>query len=221
MPHVRPMVRGRLVEVNGAPFAAAQLGDERARRLGEREFNLSWSDALPPGNRVVAGQWWKPGETGVAAGASLEAGIAKTLGLKLGDTLTYDIGGTRVSAKVTSLRKVDWDSFRVNFFALFAPGVLDALPKTYISAVRADAGNAAWLTALVRAYPNVLVIDVGEILLPGAVDHGSGRPRSRVRVPVHVVGRGAGARSGDRDRPRMNAATTRRCCAPSARASGS
>jgi putative ABC transport system permease protein len=161
---LRPMVRGRLVEVNGASFITAQLGDERARRLGEREFNLSWSEALPQGNRVVAGQWWQRGEAGSVAGASLEEGLAKTLGLKLGDTLTYDIVGTRVSVKVTSLRKVDWDSFRVNFFALFAPGVLDALPKTYISAVRADPGNAAWLTALVREYPNVLVIDVGEIL---------------------------------------------------------
>jgi putative ABC transport system permease protein len=161
---LRPMVRGRLVEVNGAPFVTAQLGDERARRLGEREFNLSWSEELPPGNRIVAGQWWKPGETGAGAGASLEESIAKTLGLKLGDTLTYDIVGTRVSVKVTSLRKVDWDSFRVNFFALFAPGILDPLPKTYISAVRVEAGNATWLTALVHEYPNVLVIDVGEIL---------------------------------------------------------
>ncbi len=161
---LRPMVRGRLVEVNGAPFATAGLSDERARRLGEREFNLSWSEALPPGNRVVAGQWWKPGENGVTSGVSLEESIAKTLGLKLGDTLTYDIVGTRVSAKITSLRKVDWDSFRVNFFALFPPGVLDPMPKTYISAVRADAANAAWLTALVHDYPNVLVIDVGEIL---------------------------------------------------------
>ena len=161
---LRPMVRGRLVEINGAPFSAAQFTDERARRLGEREFNLSWSDALPSGNRVVAGKWWAPGETGVAAGASLEQGLADTLKIKLGDTLTYDIVGTRVSLKVTSLRKVDWDSFRVNFFALFAPGVLEALPKTYIAAVRADAGNAAWLTNLVHEYPNVLVIDVGEIL---------------------------------------------------------
>ena len=135
---LRPMVRGRLVEVNGAPFTPARFDDERARRLGEREFNLSWSDALPAGNRVVAGQWWEPGATGAAAGVSLEQGIAATLGIKLGDNLVYDSGGTRVSAKVTSLRKVDWDSFRVNFFAVFAPGALDALPKTYISAVRAD-----------------------------------------------------------------------------------
>jgi putative ABC transport system permease protein len=161
---LRPMVRGRLVELNGAPFDTARLPDDRARRLGEREFNLSWTDALPLGNRVVSGQWWKAGETGPSAGASLEDGIAETLGIKVGDTLTYDVVGNRVSAKVTSLRKVDWDSFRVNFFALFAPGVLDSLPRTYITALRADTGNASWLTTLVRTYPNVLAIDVGEIL---------------------------------------------------------
>ena len=156
-----PMVRGRLVGVNDKPFATAQLPEGRARALGEREFNLSWSESLPRGNRVVAGQWWKAGEAG---GASLEEGIAETLGIKLGDTLTYDVAGTQVSAKVTNLRKVDWDSFRVNFFALFPPGPLDALPKTYIAALRADAPSAGWLTALVREFPNVLVIDVGELL---------------------------------------------------------
>jgi len=161
---LKPMVRGRLVAINGAPFDASKLADERARRLGEREFNLSWTEALPVGNRVVAGRWWSAGARGTGAGASLEEGIAHTLGIKLGDTLTYDVGGMRVSAEVTSLRKVDWDSFRVNFFALFAPGALDGLPRTYITAVRADPAKPAWLTALVRAYPNVLVIDVGELL---------------------------------------------------------
>jgi putative ABC transport system permease protein len=115
---------------------------------------------LPRANRVVAGEWWKPGGS---EGVSLEEGIAQTLGIKLGDTLTYDIVGTRVSARVTSLRKVDWDSFRVNFFALFSPGVIDAMPRTYISAVRVGSGSG-WLTPLLREYPNVLVIDVGAIL---------------------------------------------------------
>jgi putative ABC transport system permease protein len=156
-----PMVRGRLVAINDVPFDTTQLSDERARRLGEREFNLSAVSDLPPSNRVVAGHWWSPGESG---GMSLEDGIAKTLGIKLGDTLTWDFVGTRVSARVTSLRKVAWDSFRVNFFALFPPGVLDAMPTTYITAVRASNGNPAWLTPLLREFPNVLVIDVGEIL---------------------------------------------------------
>ncbi|MEO8738873.1 MAG: FtsX-like permease family protein [Casimicrobiaceae bacterium] len=158
---IYPMVRGRLVEINGKPFDSSLFLDARSRQLGEREFNLSSVADLPPSNRVVAGAWWKPGEVG---GMSLEDGIATSLNIKLGDTLTWDFGGARASAKVTSLRKVAWDSFRVNFFALFPPGVLDAMPTTYIAAIRAPAGNAAWLTPLLRQFPNVLVIDVGEIL---------------------------------------------------------
>jgi putative ABC transport system permease protein len=156
-----PMVRGRLVAINEKPFDTSKLPEGRARQLGEREFNLSWTESLPQGNRVVAGEWWKPGETG---GASLEEGIAETLGIKLGDTITYDIVGTQVTAKVSNLRKVDWDSFRVNFFALLQPGMLEPLPKTYIAAFRADGAGSAWLTSLVRAFPNILVIDVGEML---------------------------------------------------------
>jgi putative ABC transport system permease protein len=156
-----PMVRGRLVALNDQPFDTNKLPEGRARQLGEREFNLSWAESLPKGNRVVAGQWWQPGETNAA---SLEDGIAETLGIKLGDTITYDIVGTRVSAKVTSLRKVDWDSFRVNFFALLPPGMLEPLPKTYIAAFRAESAGQGWLAALVREFPNILVIDVGELL---------------------------------------------------------
>ena len=86
--------------------------------------------------------------------------------MKLGDTLTYDIAGTPVTATITSLRKVDWDSFRPNFFTLFAPGVLESMPQTYLGAVRLPEGpqSAAWLSALVQQYPNVLAIDVGEIM---------------------------------------------------------
>ena len=156
-----PMVRGRLVAVNDVPVDSTQLTDARARRLAEREFNLSWMSDLPRSNRVVAGQWWRGGETGVM---SLEDGIAQTLGVKLGDVLTYDIVGTRINAKVESLRKVDWDSFRVNFFALFPPGTLDGLPTTYIAAARAPPDDPAWLNGLLAQFPNVLAIDVGELL---------------------------------------------------------
>jgi putative ABC transport system permease protein len=138
----RPMVRGQLVEVNGQRLDTTRYADTRARRLAEREFNLSWTDRLPAGNRVVSGSFWPPVARGVDAGISLEDGIAETLGVKLGDALTFDVGGNRVTAKVSSLRKVDWDSFRVNFFALFAPGPLDAMPTTYISAFRAPEGTA-------------------------------------------------------------------------------
>ncbi len=160
----RPMVRGRLVEVNGQKVDTTRYGDTRARRLAEREFNLSWTDTLPKGNRVASGDFWPASARGAEAGMSLEDGIAQTLGVALGDTLTFDIGGNRVSAKVTSLRKVDWDSFRVNFFALFPPGTLDDMPTTYISAFRAPDQNGAWLGSLIQKFPNILAIDVAEIL---------------------------------------------------------
>ena len=116
-------------------------------------------------NRIVAGKWFA-GATGAAAGISMEQGIAESLRLKLGDTLTFDIAGMPVSAAITSLRKVDWDSFRPNFFTLFAPGVLESMPQTYLGAVRLPEGpqSAAWLSDLVQQYPNVLAIDVGEIM---------------------------------------------------------
>ncbi|HYR00042.1 MAG TPA: FtsX-like permease family protein, partial [Casimicrobiaceae bacterium] len=156
-----PMVRGRIVAVNGEPFDTAKF-DTRARRLAEREFNLSWTAELPKTNRVTAGTWFG-GATGPEAGLSMEEGIAESLHLKLGDALTWDLAGATVTAKITSLRKVEWDSFRPNFFALFAPGVLEQMPQTYLGAVRAPE-DGTWLSALVQQYPNLLVIDVGEIL---------------------------------------------------------
>ena len=160
----RPMVRGRLVAVNGAEVDTKKYTDTRARRLAEREFNLSWADALPKGNTIARGTFWAPGARADDAGMSLEEGIADTLGVKLGDALTFDIAGSRVTATVTSLRKVDWDSFRVNFFALFPPGPLDAMPATYIAAFRAPDAKGSWLPALVQKHPNILAIDIGEIV---------------------------------------------------------
>jgi putative ABC transport system permease protein len=163
-PQFKPMVRGRLVARNGQPFDGRQFGDLRARRLAEREFNLSWTDTLPEGNRVTRGAFWPRDARGTDAGLSLEEGLAETLGIALGDELTFDIAGGKVSARVTSLRKVDWDSFRVNFFALLAPGALDRQPVTYIAAFRAPEDDTAWLGALVQRFPNILVIDVAQIL---------------------------------------------------------
>jgi putative ABC transport system permease protein len=160
----RPMVRGRLVAVNGAEVDTKKYTDTRARRLAEREFNLSWADALPKGNTIARGTFWAAGGRTDDAGMSLEEGIADTLGVKLGDALTFDIAGNRVTATVTSLRKVDWDSFRVNFFALFPPGPLDAMPATYIAAFRAPDAKGSWLPALVQKHPNILAIDIGEIV---------------------------------------------------------
>jgi putative ABC transport system permease protein len=160
-----PMVRGRLVKVNGAPLDTRQFEDPRSRRLAEREFNLSTSDSLPSTNRVTAGAFWRP-DAKPDAGLSMEDGIAGNLRLKLGDEVTFDIAGTPVSARITSLRKVDWDSFRPNFFTLFPPGALDGMPTSWIGAVRLPEGAkaGAWVSALLQQYPNVLAIDVGDTI---------------------------------------------------------
>ncbi|HUP29760.1 MAG TPA: FtsX-like permease family protein, partial [Usitatibacter sp.] len=130
-PDLYPMVRGRLVAVGERNVSAADFGDARAKRLVEREFNLSWADKNRPDNRIVAGRFWEPGATDNQF--SVEEGIAKTLGIKVGDALTFDVAGSRFAAKVTSLRKVDWDSFKPNFFVIGSPALLKSYPASWIT----------------------------------------------------------------------------------------
>lgn len=154
-----PMIRGRLVAINGRAITERDFSD-RAARLVEREFNLSHSAAQPPHNDVVAGRW-TPDEAG---GLSVEEGLAADIGLKLGDTLRFDIAGTPHDGRITSIRKVDWGSMRVNFFVIFPQGRLDdTVPVTFISAFRAppDSGpTAGFDNRLAREFPNITSVDV-------------------------------------------------------------
>ena len=162
-PVLYPMVRGRLLAVNGKPVADGAYPDEHARRLIEREFNLSWSDLLSDDNQLVAGKWWAPEDQG-AAQLSVEEGIATTLGIKLGDDLTYAVGGATFSARVASLRKVNWDSFRVNFFVVASPGVLEKFPASYITSFHLPAAQGGLLDEMIKAFPNLTVIDVAAVM---------------------------------------------------------
>jgi putative ABC transport system permease protein len=162
-PVLLPMVRGRLMAVNGKPVAAADYEDERAQRLVEREFNLSWAPDFPEGNSLVAGRWFGREDAGKPQ-FSVEQGLADTLRLKLGDTLVYEIAGRRIEAQITSLRKLDWDSMRVNFFVVTPPGVLESHPTSYITSFHLPQAKAGFVNDLVAAYPNVTVIDVASIL---------------------------------------------------------
>lgn len=161
-PEMFAMVRGRLVAINGRPIDPSAYGDDdRARRLVEREFNLGKGDAVPTHNRIVAGSWH--GESG-RAGLSVEEGIARTLGIALGDRLTYDVAGVRFEAPVTSLREVQWDSFRVNFFVIASDRLLAAHPSTHITSFYLPAGRQEVLNSLVQRFPTVVVIDVASLL---------------------------------------------------------
>jgi putative ABC transport system permease protein len=149
------MIRGRLVSINGTPVKADDFASERAQRLAEREFNLSHDTRLPPRNEVVAGRW-VPNEPD---GLSVEQGLAESLGLKLGDRLRFDIAGNSLEARITSLRKVDWGSMRVNFFVIFPRADMGDVPVSYISAFRAPP-QPGFDRALSRDFPNVTSIDV-------------------------------------------------------------
>jgi len=152
------------VAVNDNPVAPQEYGDDRAQRLVEREFNLSHSAELPPHNQVVGGRWSAEDSQGL----SVEDGLARTLGLKLGDRLSFDIAGQIRSARITSLRKVDWGSMRVNFFVIFPVSQMPEVPLTYISAFRAPEAAArveqgrrlSFDNQLVRRFPNITNVDM-------------------------------------------------------------
>jgi putative ABC transport system permease protein len=160
---VFPMIRGRLTAINGRPVQPSDYDDPRARRLVDREFNLSWAGSLQPDNVVIAGAWW-PDAAQAAPQFSVESGIAETLGIRLGDTLSYDIVGETITAPVTSLREVQWDSFNVNFFVIAAPGLLEPMPATHITSFHLPTAERTALNELVRRFPSVTVIDVAAVM---------------------------------------------------------
>ena len=151
-----PMLRGRLIQINGENVRAERYTDERAQRLIEREFNISHAAQAPAHNQVVQGTW-KPEETNAI---SMEEGIAKTLQLKLGDQLRFDMAGVVVDVRVTSVRRVDWTSMRANFFAIYPVSAMPDIPMTYIAAYRAPA-QAGFDNALVNRFPNITNVDMG------------------------------------------------------------
>lgn len=154
-----PMIRGRLVAVNGREVSPDDYAEDRAKRLVDREFNLSTTTVAPEHNQIVAGRW-SPGEAGAV---SVEEGIAKTLGLHMGDVLRFDIGGELSEARITSLRKVDWGSMRANFFVIYPVQHLDNVAVTYLAAYRAPE-VAGFDNALVREFPNITNVDLSSTL---------------------------------------------------------
>ncbi len=161
-PVLFPMIRGRLTAINGAAITRDTFADGEARRLANREFNLSTTNVLPQGNEVVDGAWYRdaPG----LAEASVEKSIMDRLGLKLGDSLRFDMAGLMVDAKITSVRKLEWGSMRANFFVIINPAAMANAPTTYMTAFHVPAGGANLGNALTRAYPNLTVVDVSGII---------------------------------------------------------
>ncbi|TAN71547.1 MAG: FtsX-like permease family protein [Gallionella sp.] len=170
-PQLLPMVRGRLVAINAAPVNGDSYADPRARDLVEREFNLSYAEEMPAWNELVSGSWWhirgRKTEDRVQkdrAQLSVEEGIAGRLGIRLGDELTYDVAGSRFTARVANLRKVQWDSMKVNFFVIATPELLGDYPVSYIASFYLPPDKMRAGDQLAREFPNLLVIDTGAMI---------------------------------------------------------
>jgi len=156
-PELFPMVRGRLVAINQRAVSGDDYPDPRARGLVERETNLSWMVSQPKNNELMQGKWFGQGAT---SELSVEEGFAKTLGIHMGDTLTYDVAGSQFSARVVNLRKVQWDSMQVNFFVIAAPGMLEDFPASYITSFYLPPDKAQSANALIKKFPNLLLVDI-------------------------------------------------------------
>ncbi len=161
VPEIQPMIRGRMVAINGRPVDPDAFDNPRTRRLAEREFNLSYAAELPAGNAVEAGRWH--GAERVPQ-FSVEKGLAQTFGLEVGDRVAFDIGGTRIEAPLTSVRRLDWDSMRVNFFFIAAPGLLEEQPASLITSFHLPPSAHGFTTRLIERFPNLTVIDVAAVL---------------------------------------------------------
>lgn len=159
---LHPMIRGRLLRIDDREVAAEDYENPRARRLATREFNLSWGLEPQADNRITAGRWWTDAEA--EPQLSVEAGIARTLGIRLGDRLTYWVAGREISAPVTSLRSVQWDSFNVNFFVVASPALLREEPATYVTSIYLAPEREALARELIERFPNVTLLDASALM---------------------------------------------------------
>ena len=158
-----PMVRARLLQINGKAARTSDYESERAKHMITREFNLSWAEDMQADNTLVAGTWWSRDDFGTPL-LSLESRLAKTLHLQLGDVLGFDINGTIIEFTISNLRSVEWDTFNINFFTVVPPGVLEDKPANWVTSVYLDSEQRQQLGQLVRKFPNITLIDVDIIM---------------------------------------------------------
>jgi len=183
-PRPIPVLRARVVAVKGATVALENYEQVRGRSGLSREFTVTYRENRESNEQVIAGQWWQPGSKGVEV--SIEEGLLQRWPIGVGDEMTFDVLGRQITARVASIRKVEWEDFRAGgFMFVFKPGAFDGAPHTYIAPLRgpADAAARARLQAsIVSQFPNVSVIDLREILqtIQGIVNN--------VTLAVTVVG---------------------------------
>lgn len=159
-----PVVPGRLISINGQPVQDIVSKDSSGDKAIQRDLSLTWAANLPAGNALTAGSWWTQPPAGAVPGVSVEAKVAESLKLKLGDHLMFTVAGVNREARVTSLRSINWDNFQPNFFMIFQPGTLQDLPATYLTSFYLAPGHDPQIIELSRSFPAVTILPIETLL---------------------------------------------------------
>jgi putative ABC transport system permease protein len=182
--HQVPSLRGRISALNGVPVEKAFVGPD-ARWATSSERGLTYAASLPAGSRLVAGEWWPTDYRGEPL-VSFAADLARGMKLKVGDTITINVLGRDVTAKIANLRAIDWTSLNINFAIVLSPGTLDGAPQSFIATARAAPGREAALErAVTDAFPNVSAIDVRDAL--GTLGDIVGAIAAAVRITAAIT----------------------------------
>ena len=160
---VLPMIRGRLTGINGHAIESLRSARTGEDSFATREQNLTWASELGADNRLIAGRWWTAADFGKPL-VSLATEFQESLGVQVGDHLSFDIAGDALEVTVASIRKVKWDTFQPNFFIVFPPGVLEGAAGTYMTSAYFTPGSARSLAQLARRFPSVSIFDIDELL---------------------------------------------------------
>lgn len=161
-PGVSPLIRARLVSMNGKKWLRDENDDDHQRRHARFEYNLSWADTLPAGNKLKDGEWWAPDNPEPLL--SLDQEWAGHLGLSIGDQLTFKAAGREVTATVYNTREVEWESFQVNFFLVGNRSFLESLPATYLTSMHVDGDFGTITSGWLREFPGIVTLDIGAII---------------------------------------------------------
>jgi len=160
---IYPMVRGRIVKINGVDILDKNNDNTKLDQSLKRELNLSWNNSIQENNQIISGAWWDKNNQSKPY-ISIEKGLAKRLKVDIGDSVTFKIADQEISASILNIRSVQWDSFQPNFFIIFPDGIINSFPATYISSFYLSSDNKQLLNDIIKNFPTITVLEIDDIM---------------------------------------------------------